>query len=610
MAEFKKIIAVCFLFFLFPSVCRASDKFEISNRITYTVMNNGKTKVTEQISLRNKTSDFYPSMQTLSYSGISLGNFQIIDAKGEYEPEVETKDNLTTVTVKIREQNVGLGAVTKFTLAYETLDLVSQENTVWQIIIPGFKNNQTVDNLTLELKLPSDFPEAQYVSLEPKTKWVWDGKELRGRGVILIFGQEQFYRVKLNYAINNPDLSPVYSSIPVPPETAYQKVAIESLSKNPSFAEEDPDGNWLFWYELAGRQSMKITVNFLVKLVFNPEGKKVILSNLEKKTYTSSQEFWDYKSWQESKDKTLLTKRSVKEIYDFVISRLTYDFGRLAKPPKRYTASEILTKPENAICTDFTNLFIALARQNGIAAREVDGYAFSENQKIQPASREKDILHAWPEFYDENRKIWIMVDPTWEKTTGGVDYFNKLDLNHITFVKKGISSVKPLSPGNYKIDDFKSKDIDVSFVSKEEFNHALNSSTAVDVIIDIPEILVSGFANSGKIIIKNISKKPVENIPVEVKFINLKSDNWQKNISRLIPFQQYEIPLQFQSVNFWEKTDGQIEVTVGQKMITKKISYIPVFLLKDNLLLFIIVIFCLTILAILILKIIFSQKKT
>ena len=35
------------------------------------------------------------------------------------------------------------------------------------------------------------------------------------------------------------------------------------------------------------------------------------------------------------------------------------------------------------------------------------------------------------------------VDPTWGDTTGGVDYYNFFDLNHIVFAYNGKSSEQP-----------------------------------------------------------------------------------------------------------------------------------------------------------------------
>src|SRR5581483_5024862 len=92
--------------------------------------------------------------------------------------------------------------------------------------------------------------------------------------------------------------------------------------------------------------------------------------------------------------------------------------------------------------------------------------AYTQNTTQRPLSLLKDILHAWPEYYDDKKMTWIMVDPTWGNTTGGVDYFNLLDFDHFVFTIDGQSSVNPLPAGAYKNSEQKNKkDVSVTFNS-------------------------------------------------------------------------------------------------------------------------------------------------
>jgi hypothetical protein len=85
-----------------------------------------------------------------------------------------------------------------------------------------------------------------------------------------------------------------------------------------------------------------------------------------------------------------------------------------------------------------------------IPAREINGYGYTKNRAVQPQNTTTDTLHAWPEYWSDTEKNWISVDPTWGNTTGGVDYFNKLDFSHITFVRHGLEDSYPLPAGAYK----------------------------------------------------------------------------------------------------------------------------------------------------------------
>jgi cell division protein FtsB len=41
---------------------------------------------------------------------------------------------------------------------------------------------------------------------------------------------------------------------------------------------------------------------------------------------------------------------------------------------------------------------------------------------------------------------WKSVDPTWESTSGGVDYFSQSLINHLAVAKRGTSSSEPIVP--------------------------------------------------------------------------------------------------------------------------------------------------------------------
>ena len=102
------------------------------------------------------------------------------------------------------------------------------------------------------------------------------------------------------------------------------------------------------------------------------------------------------------------------------------------------------------LCTEFTDSFVSLARVLQIPSREINGYGYTKNSTLQPQNTTTDILHSWPEFYDTSKKQWISIDPTWGNTTGGIDYFNKLDFSHIAFVRHGAEDSYPLPAGSYK----------------------------------------------------------------------------------------------------------------------------------------------------------------
>jgi len=94
-------------------------------------------------------------------------------------------------------------------------------------------------------------------------------------------------------------------------------------------------------------------------------------------------------------------RQKVIALVDFVYAHMTY-----VRADER-VASVVLAKAAGD-CTEFSLLFVALARASGIPAREVSGLAATEADG-QPAFG----FHAWAEVALDGH--WVQVDPTWHE---------------------------------------------------------------------------------------------------------------------------------------------------------------------------------------------------
>src|SRR5690606_7935727 len=122
--------------------------------------------------------------------------------------------------------------------------------------------------------------------------------------------------------------------------------------------------------------------------------------------YLASQPFWELNS-REVKE-AVKDLKDAQEIYEYVVNTLSYNYGKVTGDNVRIGAKGALQDPENAVCLEFTDLFVALARSKGIPARSIEGYAYTQNETLRPLSLIKDVLHAWPEYYDDKKQAWIM----------------------------------------------------------------------------------------------------------------------------------------------------------------------------------------------------------
>lgn len=374
-------------------------------------------------------------------------------------------------------------------------------------------------------------------------------------GISAAYGTTQSFDVHLSYFIQNTSITPVSSEIAFPPDTANQTVTIVSVSPKPELVSRDIDGNWMARYTLLPGVSetveavLHIDVSLLPKEGYTDDQPDISV-------YTSPQKYWET---QNPKIEELAQKyKTPRAIYDYVVSALSYDYSRVNTSPIRKGAVQALASPKNSVCMEFTDLFIAIARAAGIPAREAVGYAYTNNSRLRSLSLVTDVLHAWPEYYDRDRKIWVPVDPTWANTTGGVNYFDKLDFNHIVFALQGKTSDFPYPAGFYRKNGKSTRDVAVSF-STTPFTVPAGKLSPT---FSFPARITAGIRANGTITIENASgvSLPVADIVVQSSPVDVAITQTQSNIP---PYGKITIPLNITVPNYLENGSGRIVVSVN-----------------------------------------------
>ncbi len=463
----KFIAAFCFyllsfIFLISPSAF-ASENFTTDYSVTYNVLENALTHVTFDITLTNKTSQYYASSYSIQVGFNDVESVLARDSEGKVTPVVSKNDNGNNIKITFNKGSAGLNKKSVFAISFDTKDIAHASGKIWNINIPGLTKQTEYNSFNVNVVVPKFLGDPSYI--KPAIGQFNNGslkftkKELGESGISISFGQEEIYKFGLLYHLKNPNLFPIKAEIALPPSTNYQDVEIIDINPKPENIISDNDGNWLAKYTLNPSKKVDVKVTGKAKVSLRPKKQK--LSQKEKEQYLKDNAFWQVSN---SKIKELaLELRTPYEIYKYVVQNLKYDFQRVALGKPRMGSAEVLKNPTSAVCLEFTDLFIAMARAAGIPAREVNGFAYTKNSKEKPLSLVKDVLHAWPEYYDQEIGTWVMVDPTWENTTGGVDYFYTLDFDHFAFVIKGVSSVYPIPAGAYKISNAATRDVEVEF---------------------------------------------------------------------------------------------------------------------------------------------------
>ena len=572
------IIFLFFIYFFYFSLSNvfAQSNFKTDYSVTYNVLENALTHVTFDTTFTNQTSQYYASSYGIQVGFKNIENVQARDLDGKIVPTVTKNSDGNNIEITFNKKVVGQGLQLPFTISFDTADIAQKSGKIWDINIPGLAKQIEYNSFNVKVIVPKFLKNPSYIKPDigrhDGTNLNFTKEDLGESGISISFGSEEIYNFDLLYHLKNPNLFPIKTEIALPPSTNYQDVQIQDIDPKPQNVSEDSDGNWLAQYILTPSKKIDIRVKGKAKILIRPQQPE--MSEQKLKEYLKEQPFWQTTK-KEIKDLALKLKTPYA-IYQYVVNTLTYDFDRVQKNQPRVGAFGVLKNPTSAICMEFTDLFIALARAAGIPAREVNGFAYTQNEKERPLSLVKDILHAWPEYYDKDLETWVMVDPTWSNTTGGVDYFYTLDFDHFAFVIKGANSNYPIPAGGYKIsEDPKTKDINIEF--GDNFDVPIQTLSLNE---NFSKNYFSGVNVTGNILIKNSGNVISDSQAVTVNTDFLEPSQQKIYFGKIPPFGSISIPVSFKRPSFLTNKTDTIKIAINENYIVKEIRISPFILNK------------------------------
>ncbi len=439
------------LFFIFTRPVSAQNDFNVNQNIQYQIDPEGNAQVTQEVELTNNLSQIYPKEYQLIISSENIKNIYASDSLGDIIKNIEKQNNQTIINLKFNDQNIGKNKKTNFKLNYYISKLAEKKGNIWEMSLLENKSSLNNQIIKTTIFLPVSFGSLSFSSIQPQTvvslnnqtEIYFNSIDNKNQKIYLIFGNYQLFDFKFKYLLENTTAQTKSFTITLPPETDNQKIIYRSIEPNPDNINIDSDGNYLATYQLIPNQKTNVEVDGQAKIIH---------SNLNRSKINPNDYLKPDIYWETSQPELISIAQNLstpKDIYQYVIKTLNYKQQNIDNST-RQGALKSISDPNNALCTEFTDLFITLARIKGIPAREVQGYAYSNNIKIKPININTDVLHAWPQYYDQQKESWVSIDPTWGKTTNGIDFFSDLDPNHFAFVFHGLSSTYPLPPGAYK----------------------------------------------------------------------------------------------------------------------------------------------------------------
>jgi len=568
----KYFLTVIFFFVFFPFLVnvKAAD-FQTSYRVVYELKeegNNINSRANFLISITNSRSDVYVNKFAISFpKSFTISNLKVTDDHGEVKPTIEVDDTYNKIGMEFNNPNIGRGSVNNFRLSFDQANLFKVNGNVWEVILPVIENRGD-SSYDVTVLLPET--STRKISIAKPRPSEINGREIKWsnpttRTIYAVFGESQLYNVNLAYHLKNNNLTSANAEVAFPPDTLYQKIILESISQQPIKTYQDEDGNFMAIFNLKPKETKTINADFLIEVFTTPREAAIpqIRSafNHQKTYLLDSQKYWEIKSL----DK-IAPLKTVEDIYYHVAKTLNYSYERVNADSVRLGAEKILQTPNIAVCMEFTDLFVGIAREKGIYAREIEGYGSSSDPQLRPLSLSSDVLHAWPEFYDETAGIWRPVDPTWENTSG-IDYFSSFDLNHIVFAIHGKSSEYPLPAGMYKVEN--SKDIEVTAVtSRPQEQEEIGVAD-----ITIATRITGNKSHKGEFYIKNSGNIYTRNIPVEIVAEGLSVSNSKTNIVSLAPGEKKKISFDYQVLKDDKSIDRSLRVMIrDHELFNRKIT--------------------------------------
>lgn len=549
-------LILLFVYLFIPlSQAVAAGEFQADYNVSYSVTPSGSTIVTQQVTLTNNQTNLYPKQYSIVIDTDKITDVIARDDNGVIIPQVNQTNGKTSILLTFNQQVVGIGRKLTFTLRFQNQAVASHNGSIWEINIPGVSPDPDLASYNVMLDVPNSFGPTAYLYPLPADGRKWTKDQMLKGGISAAYGLKQIFNLDLSYFLENSKVTPVETEIALPPDTAFQKVQITSLKPQPIKIVRDNDGNWLARYLLLPGAQTKIIAKAIVETYFNPRP-GVIETLADPSIYLKPQPYWE----SDNPKIIALAKENttVRAIYDFVVRTLTYDYRLVNQNPVRKGALAALNSPNESICTEFTDLFVAMARAAGIPARAEVGYAYTTNSKLRPLSLVADVLHTWPEYYDRTHNLWVPVDPTWGNTTGGVDYFDKLDFDHIVFAIEGVQSNYPYPAGFYREAGTGGKNVKVTFGTQE----IVSSQANLLINFNFPLQVTSGFTASGSVTFQNTSGRSVDSakISIETSPFPFSLTKVETNIP---PYAKLEYPLSLKIAGFILKGTGQIKATVN-----------------------------------------------
>lgn len=449
-----KILKLIVLLSLFASFqfalltpCSSAQFYTSSDYVVKYQLADDKVRVTYNITEKNisdthrilSRSINYPSSVT---NASARANGSTLSVSNSFD------GTYSKLTVNFNQLVFDKNATIKWELRFDIPKAVVTSGLLRYFYVSGFTADEQTNSFKVYVDAPNEFGASNFISSKDfsasktanYTRYTFVSGDDGLNPVTLIFGDRQIFDFSFEYSVN-----PLASVEFVVPSDRYnQQVFFTAIEPMPATSRIDKDGNYIIKYtpeSLGGSNSITFAGSAIVYKPDNNVQKKDAETDFSK--YLEPGPYWEADNPNISAKSSEITEGLVtnfdkaEAIYQFVADTLVYSETTNLSLHERKGAAVSLLSPENSVCQEYTDLFIALSRAVGVPAREVAGYA----EDVRSERTDSLILHSWVEFWDEENG-WTMADPTWGGSSKGY-YFANIGSDHFSMLVRGQDSITP-----------------------------------------------------------------------------------------------------------------------------------------------------------------------
>jgi len=156
------------------------------------------------------------------------------------------------------------------------------------------------------------------------------------------------------------------------------------------------------------------------------------------------------------------------------------------------------------------------------------------------------------------KKTKSKTDQAVEDYTVGVDYFNRIDANHVYFAIKGLNSEFPYPAGSYKLEAGKGEDVSIHFSTPQEMAQFSDFKDKYSLKLEVSDRQFSGLPLKGVLTIKNETGMLLRQGHYKVELQKEGAETVTGEFAGLPPFGEIRLPFTLIGADFWEKFSGDI----------------------------------------------------